>query len=228
MKRYTIRGYDANHNELWITIGTSFVGAEACRRTDSVIDIINICELVKTGKIIDPETGLPVIRHRDPVTGQRTQGSRYVAYFRIYCEEVIWEVFFTRHGRKAGVRNHEGRRDDDDRTALISGHPPIHTGPRIVNTGYGHELIIGEGDPHGTRGGSQNIDRWGDPVVHIATCYRVTKGESDNGWWGYTYYNYYTRDNCPLDRATIADVRRHLHAIAEEMIAQRGSDIASW
>jgi hypothetical protein len=229
MKRYTITAYDANHNELWITIGTSFVGAEACRRTDRISDVVNTYELVKTGKIIDPETGLPVIRHRDPNTGQRTQGSRYVAYFRVYDNNTIFEIHITRHGRKAGVRNYQTRRDSDTRTGQIIGYPPVHTGPRIVNTGYSYQLIIGEGDPNGLRiRGNQNIDRWGDPVVHIATCHRVTSIETEGGWWGYTYDNHYTWDHCPLERATVADVHRHLTAIAEEMIGKYGTDITRW
>lgn len=229
MQRYTIRAYDANHNELWITVGSSFVGAESCRRTDRLADIINAYKLIKTGQIIDQETGLPVVRHRDPVTGKRTQGRRRVAYFRIYNEEVIWEAHITKHGRQAGVRNHQARRDSDDRVALISGHPPIHTGPRIVNTGYSYELVIGEGDPHGLRTkGNRNIDQWGDPVVHIATSCRVTSIETEGSWWGYTYRNHYTRDHCPLECATIPDVRRHLYAIAEEMLGKYGPDITRW
>lgn len=228
MQRYTIRAYDANHNELWITIGSSFVGAEPCRRTDRLADIINAYKLIKTGQIIDQGTGLPVVRRRDPVTGKRTQGRRRVAYFRVYSEEVIWEAHITKHGRQAGVRNHQARRDNDVRVALINGHPPIHTGPRVVNTGYSYELVIGEGDPHGMRNGNRNIDRWGDPVVHIASCYRVTSAETEGSWWGYTYRNHYTWDDCPLQCATIPDVHRHLYAVAEEMLGKYGPDITRW
>lgn len=224
MTRYTIRAYDADHNELWITDGSY----EACRRTDNVADIIRAYKLVKTGRIIDPETGLPVVRHRGPATGRRIQGSRYVAYLRAYDEDVIWEAHITRYGRKVGVRNHQARRGGDTRAALISGHPPIHTGPRIVDTGHGYELVIGEGNPHGMRSGNRNVDRWGDPVVHIATCYRVTSIETEGGWWGYTYSNHYTWDHCPLEYATIADMRRHLQVIAQEMIDKYGTDITRW
>lgn len=229
MKRYTITAYDANHNELWITIGTSFVGAEACRRTDRISDVVNAYDLVRTGKIIDPETGLPVVRHRDPNTGQRTQGSRYVAYFRVYDNNTIFEIYITRHGRKTGVRNYQTRRPSDVRSARILGCKPIHTGPRIVNTGYSLKLIIGEGDPNGLRTkGNKNIDRWGDPVIHMATSVKVTRAEAENHWWGYTYENHYTWDHCALQYATLADVKQHLLAVADEMIGKYGTDITRW
>lgn len=229
MARYAIHAYDANHNELWITIGSSHVDAEAHRSTDRIGDVVNTYDLVRTGKIIDPETGLPVVRRRDPNTGQRTQGARYVAYFRVYDNNTIFEIYVTRHGRKAGVRNYQTRRPGDCRAATIIGCRPIHTGPRVVNTGYNYQLIIGEGDPNGLRlRGNHNIDQWGDPVAHIATCSRVTRAESDGGWWGYTYDNHYTWVHCPLDQATIPDVHRHLNAIAEEMIDTYGADITRW
>ena len=229
MSRYTITAYDANHNELWIAIGSSHVGAEPRRYTDRVADVVNAYDLIRTGKIIAPETGLPVVRHRDPDTGKRTKGSRYVAYFRVYDNNAIFEIYITYNGRKAGIRNYQTRRDTDARTAQIIGCQPIHTDPRIVNTGHGHELIIGEGDPHGLRtNGFQNIDRWGDAVVHIATCHRVTNIETEGNWWGYTYENHYTWDHCPLERATVTDVHRHLTTIATEMINKYGADITRW
>lgn len=226
MSRYTITAYDTNHNQLWITIGSSHIGAEPCRRTNRVSEIL-IAYNIKTGQIIDPETDRPVIRHYDPTTGQRTQSSRRIAYFRVYDKDAIFEIYITKHGRKAGIRNYETRRLSDTRAAQILGHPPIHTAPQIINTGYNIKLVIGEGDPQGLRfPGVQNADRWGDPVVHLATCHRVTK--VDAGWWGYTYENHYTWDHCPLERATIPEVHQHLMAIADETIKKYGADISRW
>lgn len=226
MKRYAIHAYDANHNELWITIGTSFVGAEAFRRTDRIVDVANTYELVKTGKIIDPETGLPIIRQSDPNTGQRTQGSRYVAYFRTYANSTVSEIYITRHGRKVGVRNYQTRRDSDTRTTKIIGYRPIHTAPRIVNTENGYQLVVGEGNPNDLDCG--NVDQWGDHAIHIATCDRITKDDTNDRWWGYTYTNHYTWEYKPLKRATVLDVRRHLNAIAKEMITKYGTDLTRW
>lgn len=230
MKRYTIRAYDTNHNELWITIGSWFVGAEACRRTDKIKDVINAYKLIRTGNIIDPETGLPVVRTRDPHTGQRTPGSRRVAYFRVYNEGAIWEIRITVHGRKAGIRNYQTRRPSDTRSVKIIGCRPIHTGPRVVGNGHGgFDVILGEGDPHGLRTeGNRNVDKWGDPVIVLGNCHRVTLGDSEGAWWGYTYQNYYTHDHFPLQNATVSDVHRHLMAEAEEMIGKYGTDITRW
>jgi hypothetical protein len=228
--RYTITAYDTNHNELWITIGSSFVGAEACRRTDRVANVVNAYTLIRTGKIIDPETGLPVVRTRDPRTGQRTQGARRVAYFRVYDNHTIWKIHITAHGRKAGIRNYQTRRPGDTRPGQIIGYPPIHTNPRVVGNGYGgFDVILGEGDPHGLRTkGIRNVDKWGDPVIVLGNCHRVTLANSEGAWWGYTYQNYYTHDHGPLQNATVADVRRHLMSEAEEMIGKYGTDITRW
>ena len=230
MKRYTITAYDTNHNKLWITIGSSFVGAEACRRTDRIAEVVNAYTLIRTGKIIDPETGLPVVRIRDPRTGQRALGARRVAYFRVYDNHTIWEIHITAHGRKAGIRNYQTRRPGDTRPGQIIGYPPIHTNPRVVANGHGgFDLIIGEGDPNGPRTKyNPNIDKWGDPVIVLGNCRRVTLTDSDGAWWGYTYQNYYTNDHCPLQNATVADVHRHLMSEAEEMIGKHGSDITRW
>lgn len=229
MSRYTITAYDANHKELWITTESSSVGAEPRRHTNRIADVINAYDLVKIGKIIDPETGLPIARHRHPKTGKRTKGSRHVAYFRTYDNHEILEIHITYNGRKAGIRNYQTRRDTDTRTGQIIGCPPVHTNPRIVNTDHSYELITGEGDPNGPRvKGNQNVDRWGDPVVHIATCNRVTSIETKGDWWGYTYENHYTWDHCHLECATVSDVHRHLTTIAKEMIDKYGADITRW
>jgi hypothetical protein len=231
MKRYTITAYDTNHNELWITIGSSHVGAEARLSSDNVADVEKAYRIT-TGKIIDPETGRPVVRTRDPRTGKRTQGARRIAYFRTYTDGCISEIHITRHGRNAGIRNYQTRRPSDTRTARFtsSSCPPIHTGPRVVANGYGgFDLVIGEGDPHGQRSGdNHNIDRWGDPAVLIGNCHRVTLADSEGSWWGYVYQNYINWDNSPLQNATVADVHRHLIAVAEEMIDKYGADITRW
>jgi len=228
MNRHKVTAFDVDHNMLWITIGSSHVGAEARISTDRASGVVNTYRRT-TGQIIDPETGRPVVRVRDPRTGRRIQGSRRIAYFRTYTNGHIAEIYITEHGRRAGIRNHETRRDSDTRSAHILGHPPIHTGPRVVDTGHSYELVIGEGNPYGFRTMHQpNIDRWGDPVVHIATCHRVTLADSDGSWWGYTYYNYCTMDHCPLANATVADVRRHLMGEAQVLIEKHGSDITRW
>lgn len=228
MKRYAIHAYDANHNELWITIGTSFVGAEPCRRTDRIGDVVNAYELIKTGKIIDPETNLPVIRHRDPNTGHRTNGSRYVAYFRIYENNAISTIFITYNGRKSGVRNYQTRRDADTQTANIIGCPPMHTSPRIVKTGRAYVLAVGEGDPYNALGRGKTVDRWGDPAICIATCTRVKAKDVDDSWWGYTCKNHRTGEHYVIEHATIADVYDHLDAIAARAVVDHGPDITRW
>lgn len=229
MSRYTITAYDSDHNELWITIGSSHIGAESCRRTDRISEVVIAYNTVKTGQIIDSETGLPIVRHRDPATGKRTQGSRRVAYFRVYDKGAIFEIYITWHGRKAGIRNYQTRRPSDTRTGQIIGCVPIHTGPRVVYTGHSYELIIGEGDPKGLRAkDNQNIDRWGDSVAHIATCHRRTKAETEGKWWGYVYVNHYTWSDFALEQATVQDVEIHLLLVAREMINLRGTDISRW
>jgi hypothetical protein len=230
MSKYMITAYDINHNELWISAGSSHDGAEPCIRTDRIADIITNFKILNTGKIINPETGLPVNRIRDPQTGKRNQGSRRIAYFRTYNQNSIWEIYITAHGRKAGIRNYQARRPSDMRTAQVIGCPPIKDEPRIIANGYGgFDLVIGEGDLQGLRAkGNRNIDRYGDPVVVIANCHRVTLSDTEGSWWGYTYQNYYTLDHCPLQNATSVDVRTLLMTEAKEMIEMYGSDITRW
>lgn len=226
MKRYTIRAYDKNHNELWITIGTSHVGAQACRHTDQISNVLNTY-YTKTGKIIDPETGLPVIRKLDPSTGKRSQGSRRIAYFRVYDNNEIFEINITRYGREVGIRNYEARRPADRRSAGIVGHAPIHTGPRIVKTDGTYSLELGEGDPDSCKlSPGRNADRWGDPALRAASCRRITNLEA--GWWGYAFENHVTWDHYPMERATGECVKEHLLEVADELAQKFGVDFTQW
>lgn len=227
MKRYTIKAYDTNHNELWISAGWTHDGAEPSIHTDHVSDVVNTYAL-RTGKIIDSETGLPVARLRDPQTGQRAQGSKLIAYFRAYDQDMIWEINITRHGRKAGIRNYQTRSPLDPRTGQIIGHPPIHTGIRVESNGYGGLVsIIGEGDPDGLRlSGEPYTDKWGDDVRTLGSCQRAFKIES--GWWGYTYQNHCTWELRSMENATAQDVHKHLLAEAQKLEAKYGPDFTRW
>lgn len=231
-KRYTITAYDVNHNQLWITIGSSFVDAEACRRTNRIADVVNAYELVKTGKIIDPETGLPVVRRRDLDTGQRTQGSRRVAYFRIYDNSTIFEIHITRHGRKAGIRNYQTRRPSDERAAQILGFPPVSTDPYldVRHNGMRLEIVFGEGDPNSfSKPGHPNTDRWGDPVYRACSASRVFAYEVEGHWHGWTFEDYVNHNNhMALVNATRADAERHLRSAAAEMVSKYEADITRW
>lgn len=230
---YIVRAYDSNHHELWITIGSSHVGAEPCRRVRGE-NLPAVYAITKTGQIIDPETGYPVIRQRNPETGRKSQGRRRVAYFRTYAvthgAETIAEIHITKHGRQTGIRNYQTRRPDDERAEhapRITGWPPIHTGPRIESTGTGsYRLVIGEGDVDCLCGTSRS-DQWGDTAVVIATCHKILRRETGH-WWGFAYHNRVTGDHCPMEEATGSIVRKHLEAIGQETISERGDDPARW
>lgn len=63
------------------------------------------------------------------------------------------------------------------------------------------------------------------PNLRAATITAIRTG---GAWWGYTYENHYTWDHCPLQNATISDVRRHLMGEAQGLIDRYGADITRW
>lgn len=184
---YTVRAYDQEHNELWIAAGSAHLNAVPHITTDRVAHVVGTYETVKTGKIIDPDTGLPTIRTRDPKTGRWTKGKRRIAYFRTtnsggYC----FEIYFTKHGRQAGVRNYQARRATDAPGVRILGHQPIHTAPRMercpgFQTGY-YTYVVGEGNPYGRDDSSDE----GTIIAEAVRCTRVNCGFS--GWEFTEYY----------------------------------------
>ena len=228
MGRHMLTAYDRNNNELWIS--SDNIGEEPGIRTDYASDVINICETVKTGKIIDSRTGLPVVQHHDPETNKPAQISKRIAYFRIYDNQSIWSIYITEYGRKAGIRNYETRRPDDTESAQIIGYPPIRDSRIEVTYHNDLDLIIGEGEAREPiiHGKQRNIDRWGDPVVLIATCNKISLEDSDYLWQGYTYVNHLTSEIYALENATRAYVRKYLKNVAREMITKYGDDITKW
>jgi hypothetical protein len=219
-KQYHITAFDRDHAHLWIdpSVASTNHDADGDLHINHIASVLATYAITKMGYLVDPETGRPV-----------TSRKRAIAYFRVYDNGRIFEIYATRHGRKAGIRNYQMRSPGDRRAANIVGHAPIHTAPRVVWTGYSYEVHIGEGDPRGLRAkGTRNVDRWGDAGIHLGTCHRVTLADTEGSWWGYTYENHYTWDHCPLQNATAADARRHLLSEAEEMIGRYGADIARW
>lgn len=184
---YNVRAYDQDHNELWITIGSAHIGAVPHITTDRAAHVVGTYDTLKTGKIIDSEAGLPIVRTRDPKTGRWTMGKRRIAYFRTDNDGHCFEIYITKHGRQAGIRNYQARSATDAPGVHILGHPPIHTAPRMERhpgfpTGY-YVYVVGEGNPYA-------CDDSSDTGTIIAEAVRCT--HVDSGWSGWEFTEFYT------------------------------------
>jgi len=123
---YTVHAYDKNDRELWISAGEAHIGAEP-HIIAIMTEKVRLTYTLRTGRIVDERTHRPVVRRRNQLTGKRTTGSRRIAYFRSYVSsdssgDTIMEIYVTKYGREAGVRDHQTRRENDVRTAPILGH----------------------------------------------------------------------------------------------------------
>jgi len=153
IENVTVTAYDKDHNRLFI-LDTGTTG-----------EILKIYSL-KTAYVPNPDTGTC------------TRRTRRIAYFRTAENGYCFEIYFTRYGRQAGIRNYQARRPGDNPFLRIEGTAPIHTAPRVErHPNYGHwVLVIGEGNPY-------QIDVSPDHGVIIAEAIRCTRRES--GWSGY-------------------------------------------
>jgi hypothetical protein len=219
---YEVHAFDKTGLELWIEPGTSHQGAMPHRIADSRAYVQTIIGVSKLGRIIDQSTGKPIDRKRNPETGRWSQASKRVAYFRVVDQFDGHEIYFTKHGRETGVRNYKAYETGYAGSALIGGCPPIHTEPRIDETGYSLRLVVGEGNPDDMITGTDHVDRHGDQAYVIAQAHRVTLAESDGSWSGWSVQDIHGRSHFPIEGATVEDVREQLRIIRDEFVAAGG------
>lgn len=191
--KITITAYDKNHERLLLDTTTA-TNADGDLHPNTY------------GKILDVYAHRTTANVPNDETGAWTQKTRRIAYFRTSERGHLREIYITKYGRRAGVRNYQTRRPHDAPSVRIEGAEPIHTAPRIERHPFFDQLVIvvGEGDPY-------RIDRSADTGLIIAEATRHTR--RDHGWSGYTIREIYGPDRV-LPDATVSTARAALHEAA--------------
>ena len=140
----TIYAYDRGNHPLWIG-----------RETEPLVANNPCWQAMETGMVVGPD-------------GPLNEWVR-IAYFRVYSQDVLKDVHFTRHGREVGMRNWQARRTGDPILARhYVGEAPTKFNPHVERHGRAMWLCVGEGSAADMDHAGWQRDRFDYPVLVLA------------------------------------------------------------